>query len=132
MQELKEQADDLNITARVFMVGFQENVKPYLHAADAFVLTSHKEGLPFAVLEAMACGLPCVVTDVGGNAEAVAQNVTGFVVADGSVDQVVEAMAYLMTHPQERLEMSHAARARACEKFDIEASMAEIKKVILN
>jgi glycosyltransferase involved in cell wall biosynthesis len=131
-EELIKQIRELGLTHDVLMVGFQEDVRPYLLASDVFVLTSHKEGLPFAVLEAMACGLPCVVTNVGGNAEAVAQNVTGLVVTDGSVDEVVQAMAYLLTHPRERLEMARAARARACKEFDIEASMAEIKRVILN
>lgn len=132
MEELKEQANALNITARVFMVGFQEDVKPYLHAADAFVLTSHKEGLPFSVLEAMACGLPCVVTNVGGNAEAVSQNVTGLVVSPGSVDEVVQAVSFLITHPDERALMSQLARSKATAEFDIEARMTEIMRVILN
>jgi glycosyltransferase involved in cell wall biosynthesis len=129
---LLEQVRTLGLAQHVFMEGFQENVKPYLLAGEAFVLTSYREGLPFAVLEAMACGLPCIVTNVGGNAEAVAHNVNGLVVNPGSVDEVVEAVSYLLTHPQERAQMSRAARTRACEYFDIEARMTEIKEVILN
>jgi glycosyltransferase involved in cell wall biosynthesis len=106
-------------------------VKPYLCAGDVFTLTSYREGLPFAVLEAMACGLPCVVTNVGGNAEAVIQNSNGLVVNAGSVDEVVEAISFLMSHPEERAQMSRVARVRACEEFDIETRMAEIKRVIL-
>jgi glycosyltransferase involved in cell wall biosynthesis len=129
---LLEQVQKLGLAQNVFMVGFQEDVRPYLLASDAFVLTSHKEGLPFAVLEAMACGLPCVVTNVGGNAEAVTQNVNGLVVNAGSVDEVVEAISYLLTHPQERMQMSRAGRSRAYEEFDIEGKMTKIKQIILN
>jgi len=130
--KLAEQVRTLGLTHHVFMEGFQEDVKPYLLAGDALVLTSYREGLPFAVLEAMACGLPCIVTNVGGNAEAVAHNVNGLVVNAGSVDEVVDAISYLLTHPQERTRMSLVARSRACEQFDIEERMTEIKQVILN
>jgi glycosyltransferase involved in cell wall biosynthesis len=130
-ESLSEQVQALNLGKHVLMEGFQEDVKPYLLASDAFVLTSHREGLPFAVLEAMACGLPCVVTNVGGNAEAVAHNVNGLVVNAGSPDEVAEAVSYLLAHPQERVQMSRAARSRALQEFDIEARMRDIKQVIL-
>jgi glycosyltransferase involved in cell wall biosynthesis len=131
-EKLSAQILQLGLTNHVFLVGFRSDVRPYLHAANAFVLTSHKEGLPFAVLEAMACGLPCVVTNVGGNAEAVAHNETGLVVQPGSPTEVADAVSYLVTHPEERARMSRTARLRVCEEFDIEARMAEIKRAILN
>ena len=130
-EQLLEQARELGLSGHVFFEGFREDVRPYLQAGSAFVLTSRAEGLPLAVVEAMACGLPCVVTDVGGNAEAVLNNVNGFVVPSGSVDAVAEAISLLVTHPQECAQMSRMARARACEVFDIEKSMAETERVIL-
>jgi glycosyltransferase involved in cell wall biosynthesis len=130
-EKLLEQVRALGLSNHVFMQGFQKDVKPYLLAGDTFVLTSHREGLPLAVLEAMACGLPCVVTNVGGNAEAVTHNINGLVVNAGSVDEVVEAISYLLTHPKERAQMSQRARSKA-ERFDLEASMMDIKRIILN
>jgi glycosyltransferase involved in cell wall biosynthesis len=130
--ELSKQIQQLGLTDRVFLAGFQEDVRPYLQAANAFVLTSNREGLPFAVLEAMACGLPCIVTDVGGNAEAVTHKVTGLVVNAGSPSEVADAVSWLLSHPEEGARMSRAARLRACEEFDIEARMKEIKQVILS
>jgi len=131
-EKLSEQIRELGLVGHTFMLGFQQDVRPYLLAANVFVLTSHKEGLPFAILEAMACGLPCIVTNVGGNAEAVAHNVTGLVVKAGSPIDVAEAVCYLFTHPEERMRMSRKARLRVCREFDIEARMAEIKRLILN
>ena len=131
-EKLLEQLKSLGLSRHVFMEGFQADVRPYLCAADAFVLTSHIEGLPFSVLEAMACGLPCVVTNVGGNAEAVVHKVNGLIVDHRSVEEVVQAISYLLTHPQERAGMAQASRSRVCEEFDIEAKMAEIKRLILN
>lgn len=130
--KLMEQIVELNLSRNVFMEGFQDDVRPYLCAADVFVLTSYLEGLPFSVLEAMACGLPCVVTNVGGNSEAVTHNVNGLVVNSGSAEEVVEAIFYLLTRPQERARMGNASRSRVLKEFDIEACMSEIKRVILS
>jgi glycosyltransferase involved in cell wall biosynthesis len=129
--ELLEQARTLGLLQNVFFVGFQKDVRPYLRAADAFILTSYKEGLPFSVLEAMAFGLPCILTDVGGNAEAVADHVNGLIIKPGSVEEVVQAVTYVLTHPQEREQMSRESRSRVCQQFDIEVQMEQIKRVVL-
>jgi glycosyltransferase involved in cell wall biosynthesis len=129
---LSDQAQSLGLNGRVLFEGFQKDVRPFLQTADAFVLTSDFEGLPLSVLEAMACGLPCVVTNVGGNVEAVQHMVHGLIVAPGSVDETADAISYLVTHPRERAQMSKMVRARVREAFDIEDRMAEIKHVILN
>jgi glycosyltransferase involved in cell wall biosynthesis len=130
-EQLGEQAREMGLSGHVFFEGFREDVRPYLQAGSAFVLASHQEGLPLSILEAMACGLPCIVTDVGGNAEAITHQLNGLVVPPGSVDAIASAISYLATHPHERAQMSRAARATASEAFDIESSMAEIKRVIL-
>jgi glycosyltransferase involved in cell wall biosynthesis len=130
--QLLELARQLGLSGHVFFEGFREDVRPYLEAGSVFILTSHREGLPLSILEALACGLPCVVTDVGGNAEAITHEVHGLVIPPGSVDAVANAISYLATHPHARARMSKMARVRACEAFDIESSMAEIKRVILS
>jgi glycosyltransferase involved in cell wall biosynthesis len=121
----------LQLTGHVLFVGFHHDVRPYLQAADAFVLTSYREGLPLSIVEAMACGLPCVVTDVGGNAEAVHHSVHGLVVPSGAVDEIAATMCYLVRHPEERARMAEHALARANQAFETEALMGRIKSVLL-
>ncbi len=130
--QLLEQSLKLGLSNQVFFEGFRADVLPYLQSADAFVLTSRAEGLPLSVLEAMACGLPCIVTNVGGSAEAVTNKVDGLVVPPESADAVADAISYLATHPIEREHMSRMTRAKVCESFDIEHSVAELGKVILS
>jgi glycosyltransferase involved in cell wall biosynthesis len=131
-KQLVEQAWTMGLSAHVFFEGFHEDVRPYLQAGSAFILTSHREGLPLSILEAMACGLPTIVTNVGGNTEAITHRIHGLVVPPGSVDAVADAIAYLATHPEERWRMSSLARARVCEAFDIETRMADIERLILS
>jgi glycosyltransferase involved in cell wall biosynthesis len=130
-ERLMAQAKELGLTGVVFFEGYQEDIRPYLHASSAFILTSHREGLPLAILEALAAGLPCLVTDVGGNAEAVSHGVEGLLIPAGSVDRAVDAISYLVAHPDRCQEMSSKARQRACESFDIEKQMAAIQQILL-
>jgi glycosyltransferase involved in cell wall biosynthesis len=129
---LMHQVQATGLSNHVFFEGFQSDVRPYLQAGDAFVLTSRLEGFPLAVLEAMACGLPCILTNVGGVAEAVTDGVHGLIVKAESVDEVADAISYLASHPRERTRMGKMASARVRDNFNIEDSMAEIKRVILS
>lgn len=129
---LEQQSLALGLSGSVFFEGFREDVRPYLQAGSAFVLTSRREGLPLAILEAMACGLPCIVTKVGGNCEVVTHGVNGLVVNAGSVDEIASAISYLATHSQDREEMSRMARSRVREDFNLDDRMGEVEEVILN
>jgi glycosyltransferase involved in cell wall biosynthesis len=131
-EQLATQARELGLSGQVFFEGFREDIRPYLQAGSAFILTSYREGLPLSIAEAMACGLPCIVTDVGGNAEAVTDQVNGLLIPAGSVSAVANAISFLATHPVKRSQMSLMSRTMACEKFNIENCMTGIASVILN
>jgi glycosyltransferase involved in cell wall biosynthesis len=77
--ELEEQAQKM-VPGRVKFVGHCKDVIPYLAAADLFVLPSLAEGLPGALIEAMAAGLPCVATDIPGNCELIQHEQNGLLV----------------------------------------------------
>jgi glycosyltransferase involved in cell wall biosynthesis len=131
-ERLQEQAIHLGVRPHVHFEGFKEDVRPYLHSADVFVLTSYQEGMPIAVLESMACGLPCVVTDVGGTAEAVSHMKEGLLVKPGSAQDVAEALAYLLEHADERNRMARQAFTKSREFFDVDARMREIRSTLLS
>ena len=131
-QTLLDQAQKLGLQGSVFFTGFREDIRPYLHAGSAFILTSHKEGLPLAILEAMACGMPCIATDVGGTSEAVTDRLNGLLIPAGSVDRTVEAIGVLAANPEKCTQMSQASLERVRKEFDLETCMIEIKRVILN
>jgi glycosyltransferase involved in cell wall biosynthesis len=93
----------------------QAQVQALLGEASLYVQTSRWEGMPLSVLQALAAGLPCVVTDVVGNRDAVRQGITGFVV-DGADAMLVSARR-LLQDDELRHRMAHAARLDALERF---------------
>ncbi|WP_205422769.1 glycosyltransferase [Seongchinamella sediminis] len=92
---LREQVDTLGLAERVHFLGTipPEALREPLSAADVFVLSTRNEGWANVLLEAMACGLPVVTTDVGGNAEVVAQPELGMVVPFDDAPALQQALA---------------------------------------
>ncbi len=130
-ETLKRQAVDLGISPSVQFVGQVKDVRPYLKIADLFVLPSELEGLPLVLLEAMATGLPCVATEVAGNAEAVVHGHTGLMVKSGSVEQLAQAIGYMLVHREDRMRMARNAKNRVVEFFNIDNSVRQFKEVLL-
>jgi glycosyltransferase involved in cell wall biosynthesis len=98
----------------VFFLGQRDDMPDLLRRADAFVLSSSVEGLPVALLEASASGLPCVATDAGG----VREIGVPFLVPPGDPDALARAMKELMAaSPAERCALGEQARRRTVERF---------------
>jgi glycosyltransferase involved in cell wall biosynthesis len=119
--ELVQQAARLGLGERVRFLGFEPQVKRWMKAADGFILTSRYEGLPMVLLEAGACGLPVVATDVAGSREVVVIGVTGWLARVGDAGALAKAMAKLMQMPSEkRRAMGERARRHVVEQFGLE------------
>jgi len=119
MDELISTSEELGIREHVLFVGGRNDVPCLLQASDIAVLCSHEEGFSNAVLEAMAAGLPVVVTDVGGNAEAVRDGIDGLVVPPRAPEVLGQAIACLLNDLTLRQMMGSAARNRVVEQFSV-------------
>ena len=129
--DLKRKTVGLGLADNVMFAGHVGDVRSYLEVADLFVLSSDKEGLPLSLGEAMAYGVPCIATDVGGNKEIVLHGQTGLLVKARSPEQLAEAIEYLLAHPEERCRMGANALTRVREHFDLEQSMGKLQQVLL-
>jgi glycosyltransferase involved in cell wall biosynthesis len=118
---LQDSVEELGLTQRVHWLGSVKDVSSLLAAADVALLTSHEEGFSNAIIEYMATGLPSIVTDVGGNPEAVLHNETGLVVPPRDSAGLAEAILRLAENPELRRQLGAAARQRVYQHFSLEA-----------
>ncbi|MBW8011849.1 MAG: glycosyltransferase family 4 protein [Chloroflexi bacterium] len=113
-KELQALGERLGIGERVNFIGWQDReilVKRY-QQANLFVFPSRHEGMPNAVLEAMASGLPVIASAIAGNEELVSPNETGILVSGEDVDALRGALRELISNPNLRKKMGMAGRKR--------------------
>ncbi len=122
---LRALAATLGIEDRVRLPGFVADASRLLPALDLYVSASRKEGLPLALLEAMACGLPVAATRVPGHVDVVEQGVTGLLVAPADHRDLGRAMGDLMVEPARRSAMGQAGRRRVEHCFSASRMAAE-------
>lgn len=121
----------LGLAERVRFAGQRTDIHALLPLADFSVLASFREGLPIFIIESLATGLPMLVTDVGGNAEAVRNGVEGIVIsAPGDTRALSDALARLASDSEERTRMATRARERACE-FSIDVMARRVESLYL-
>jgi glycosyltransferase involved in cell wall biosynthesis len=113
---------------RLQLLGRRDDVSHVLAACDLFVLASKNEGLPIALVEALALGLPVVATAVGGTPEVVTDGLEGLLVPPSNPEQLASAIGRLVADPELRVRMSAAATERSGH-FDISRAVGETEAV---
>jgi glycosyltransferase involved in cell wall biosynthesis len=126
---LKALVDDLGIGEQVHLLGRRDDVAAILAAFDVFVLPSEYEGLPFALLEAMAAGLPVIAYDVDGVSDAVEHQRTGLLVEPRSVDGLASALATLLDDPSLRESLGRAGAASASAHYGLDRMARETEQI---
>jgi glycosyltransferase involved in cell wall biosynthesis len=119
LENLKKQADNLKIANHIEFLGSRADTVDLLSASDIGILCSHEEGFSNAILEAMAAGLPMVVTNVGGNAEAVQDHITGLVVESKNPKSLSESLLKLALSPEQRNLYGNAGKKRVYKNFTL-------------
>lgn len=107
------------LAGRATITGWQDDVPGMLHGLSVFVLPSLNEGISNTVLEAMATGLPVIATAVGGNAELVQDEETGFLIPGGDAAALAERLARYLDSPALVSRHGSAGRLRAEREFSI-------------
>jgi glycosyltransferase involved in cell wall biosynthesis len=123
--QLEEQIQRDGIESSVRFMGARSDVQDFLRCVDVFALTSLSEASPLTLLEAMACGCPAVVTDVGGNAEHVTHGVEAMLAGRGEHVQIASHLNRLLADPQMRQAMGAAGRRRIEAQFTIERCLEQ-------
>ena len=124
-EALQAQVDELGLGERIHFLGSRLDVPRLLLASDLFVLPSLWEGLPMALLEAMASGKPCIATAVSGAKLVMIANETGLLVPPGDAQKLAQAILELLSDPARAERMGIAARQRVVQEFSAQKQAGE-------
>jgi len=118
--KLEEQVRQLEIERNISFPGFINDIPKILSKSDVYVHTAHYEGLPNAVMEAMASAMPCVVTDSEGCLELIQNGVNGLVVEGGNARALADALLRLLHDPNSARQMGKAGRSKIEQDYTIQ------------
>lgn len=118
--QLQQLSSDYEISEKMTFWGQQLDVAPFLSAADAFIMSSSSEGLPISLLQAFSCGLPSIVTDVGGMAEVVRLANAGIVVPAANATAMANAILKLVADSTRREQFALQAESTFHSRFSLQ------------
>ncbi len=129
-ERLAKKVEQENLSAFVHLVGYVQGASSLLPAFDVFTLPSHKEGLPYVLLEAGHAGLPCVVSDIAGNTDIVEDAISGITLP--LVPEVfAEAFAKLLSNSVYAKSLGHALHKKIQRAFSIECMLEKTTRLYI-
>ena len=129
LAELRNEAKRLDITGQVDFLGARSDIPELLNSFTIFTLSSITEGISMTILEAMACGLPVVATDAGGNREIVQPPQCGLIVPAYDPQALAAAYLELIRDPAQRAQMGVTGRHRVIEYFSLQSMVEQYAKL---
>lgn len=123
---------ELGLRDRVLFLGKQENVAELLSISDLKLLVSQKESFGLVLLEAMACGVPCIGTNAGGIPEVIDQEETGFICEVGDIDEIARRSIQLLTDDEKWMEFSRNGLHRVRNEFHSETIVKQYEDIYYN
>jgi colanic acid/amylovoran biosynthesis glycosyltransferase len=123
-----------NLVRNVVLEGSvgQDRIRDYYRQADIFVLASFAEGIPVALMEAMAMEIPCVSTFVAGIPELIRNNIDGTLVPPSDDRALARAIKRLIDDPAFRRRLGIAARRRVMEKYDLDRNVKHLAEIFID
>lgn len=123
--QLEKIISQAGLTDSFALAGFFPDADRIVSAFDIFVLPSYKEGLPYAIMEAMAAGVPVVASRVGGVPDLIRDRMNGLLVPPGDPEALAHALGELIHHPGTRRVLADVSRQRLRNEFGIAAMLRQ-------
>ncbi|MBW4846809.1 MAG: glycosyltransferase family 4 protein [Lachnospiraceae bacterium] len=127
-QDIKQKIRDYDLEDRIIMIGYCYNILEHLKAADCFVFPSYQEGLPVALMEAMASGLPVVCSKIRGNVDLIIPEEGGFLVDPRDIKALANSILKLKENHELKKKMG-LFNAERIQKFDVEVVNRKMRDI---
>jgi glycosyltransferase involved in cell wall biosynthesis len=125
--QLEALITELGVSERIRLLGYRNDTREVYQAMDLFALSSHREGLPNVLLEAMALKVPVVATRIAGIPRLIQDGENGVLVEAGSLDSLTQALGGLIRDPERRAQLSAAGRQTIEQRYSFEVRMQKIR-----
>lgn len=126
LEECKELAESFGVVDKIIFTGFRKDIKNILYGSDLYVSPSKTEALSMSIIEALACSLPVISTDVGGTSEVInAENDCGILVDYGDRHKLAETILNVIQDRELYLRLKNNAYKTAYEKFNLDNTVRE-------
>ncbi len=129
---LEKYTNHLKIAHLVNFVGFQKDIPSFLNGSDVFVLPSLNEGMPLALLEAMASNIACITTNVGGIPDVIENGINGYMVTPSDRDKLAALIFDLLTNDVKRKLIGDNARQHIKSNFELNLKMKDLINILVN
>ncbi|MCU0645518.1 MAG: glycosyltransferase, partial [bacterium] len=127
--DLQKYAEMKRMSDKIFFLGARNDIPQLLSALDVFVISSDREGLPVAMLEAMASKIPVVATAVGGIPELIVPRQNGFLVPPRDPQKLADAIAAILKNQSMRLKLANAGYHTVKNNYSIETITSQIEAI---
>jgi len=131
-EELEQKAHYLGISNNILFLGFRKDIRELLSIFDVFILPSISEGLPNAILEAMACEIPVIATAVGGIPEVISHRITGMLAPPKNSTELSSAILELLSNYKLKETIIKNAKAKIIESFSLEKQVHDFHMLYQN
>lgn len=128
-EELERDVKERDLVDNIIFTGARNDIPEILSTMDLLLVPSEQEGFSVVILEAMASGIPVVATDVGGNAEAVVHNKSGFIHSFGDLSSLSNSVVKLINAKEMRIRFGAAGRSILNQKFTMSKTVSETESL---
>ena len=129
LQTNKELVSKYGLNRNVKFAGFKDDISDELINNDVYILSTHYEGLPISIIEAMSYGLPILATNVGGNSEMLKNNINGFLFT--SKDELADKLNYLINNPEAVKKMGQKSYRIFSDEYSLSQCLTKINNSYL-
>lgn len=129
LQTNKELVSKYGLNHNIKFAGFKDDISDELINNDVYILSTHYEGLPISIIEAMSYGLPILATNVGGNSEMLENNINGFLFT--SKDELAEKLNYLINNPETVKKMGRESYRIFSDEYSLSHCLTKINNSYL-
>jgi Glycosyltransferase len=131
-ENLEKEIRDKGLENRVEILGFQEDIWPFLFESDIFILPSLREGSSVSLAEAMTVGLPSIVTQIGGASEILGESQSGFLIDPLDSTSIQSAMQQMLDFSQEERKAMGERAKKEADRFSVENYIQSLMKLYSN